>query len=93
MIDAIHATGDIKKFQIYEGTSLLLTVPIAYLALEFYHISPEIVMCIYLFVELFTQGIRIWIVLSKYLFPIVVILEKSYIRLVYLLCLLLFHSS
>ena len=31
-----------KEFQIYEGTSLLLTVPIAYLALEFYHISPEI---------------------------------------------------
>ena len=28
-------------------------------------ISGEIVMCIYLFVELFTQGIRIWIVLSK----------------------------
>lgn len=23
MIDAIHATGDIKKFQIYEGTSFI----------------------------------------------------------------------
>ena len=55
MIDAIHATGDIKKFQIYEGTSLLLTVPIAYLALEFYHISQKL-SCVSTFLLNFYTG-------------------------------------
>lgn len=64
-IAAIHATGDIKKFQIYEGTSLLSVVPIAYLLLKLVHISPEMVMMVYFFVEMVTQGIRMWIVLPK----------------------------
>ena len=65
MIGAIHATGDIKKFQIYEGSSLLLVVPIAYVLLKCCKISPEMVMLVYLCVELFTQCIRVWIVLPK----------------------------
>lgn len=47
LIAAIHATGDIKRFQIYEGTSLLSVVPIAYILLKTLHISPEIVMITY----------------------------------------------
>lgn len=65
LINAIHATGDIKRFQILEGTSLLLTLPIAYFLLKFLHITPEAVMLTYLFVEIFTQIIRIWVVLPK----------------------------
>ena len=65
LINAIHATGDIKKFQIYEGTSLLLALPIAYLLLKFMNVSSEIVMITCFIVELFTQLIRIWIVLPK----------------------------
>lgn len=65
LIIAIHATGDIKKFQLYEGTSLLTVVPIAYILVKFLHISPEIVMLVYLLVEAFTMCIRIWIVLPK----------------------------
>ena len=65
LINAIHATGDIRKFQIYEGTSLLLTLPIAYIILKFSDVSPEIVMVTCFAVELFTQFIRIWIVLPK----------------------------
>lgn len=65
LINAIHATGDIRKFQIYEGTALLMVIPIAYALLKWKHISPEAVMLVYFFVELFTQGIRVWIVLPK----------------------------
>ena len=63
--NAIHATGDIKKFQIYEGTSLLMVLPIAYILLKFFDISPEMVMLVYLFVQLFTQYIRVRIVLPR----------------------------
>lgn len=65
LIAGIHATGDIRKFQIFEGTSLLTVVPIAFFFLKFFQISPESVMLIYLCIEFITQGIRIWIVLPK----------------------------
>lgn len=65
LLSAIHATGDIKKFQIYEGSALLSIVPIAYVLLKVYHITPEAVMWVYFGVALITQGIRIWIVLPK----------------------------
>lgn len=65
LLNAIHATGDIKKFQIYEGTSLLSIVPIAYILLKLYNITPEAVMWIYWGIALITQCIRIWIVLPK----------------------------
>ena len=65
LINAIHATGDIKKFQLYEGTSLLTVLPIAYILLKFFKISPEAVMLVYLIVQLFTQYIRMRIVLAK----------------------------
>lgn len=65
LVTSIHATGDIKKFQIYEGTSLLTVVPISYILLKFFHISAEAVMAVYIFVEIFTQLIRVWIILPK----------------------------
>lgn len=65
LIVGIHATGDLRKFQLFEGTSLLTVVPIAYFLLKVYHISPEMVMITYLCIELITQGIRVWIVLPK----------------------------
>ena len=65
MISAIHATGDIKKFQIYEGSTLLLIVPTAYVLLKIWNISPEMVMMVYVVVELFAQCVRVWIVLPK----------------------------
>lgn len=65
LIAGIHATGYIRKFQLFEGTSLLTIVPIAYFLLKVYHISPEMVMLVYLCVEIITQTIRVWIVLPK----------------------------
>ena len=61
LIISIHATGDLRKFQLFEGTSLLTVIPISYFLLKVYHISPEMVMITYLCIEFFTQ----WIVLPK----------------------------
>lgn len=65
LVTSIHATGDIKKFQIYEGTALLTVVPISYFLLKFFEISAEAVMMVYIFVEIFTQFVRVWIILPK----------------------------
>lgn len=55
----------LKKFQLYEGTVLLLIVPIAYLLLKFWHVEAEVVFWVYFLIEFVTQIFRIWIVLPK----------------------------
>lgn len=67
---AIHATGDIKRFQIAEGTSLLATLPLAYVAYKLWHCTPETIYAIYVAVEAFTQGVRIAIVYPRVGIPI-----------------------
>lgn len=62
---AIHATGDIKKFQIVEGSLLLTVVPIAYVLLKFFAISSEMVFVVYLIIETFVQFVRVWIVYPR----------------------------
>lgn len=63
IITAVHATGRLKWFQIYEGTSLLMIVPMAYIALNFFDLPPEAVFIIHIIIEILTQGIRLKIVL------------------------------
>jgi len=75
LIASVHATGDLKRFQLWEGTILLLVVPIAYLLLCYFRISPTIVMCVYLIMEVIAQFLRIWIVL-----PMVHLSYKKYIK-------------
>ena len=65
LINAIHATGDIKKVQTYVATIPLMILPLAYILLKYFDISPEMVMLVYLFVQLFTQYIRVRVVLPK----------------------------
>ena len=69
LLNAIHATGDIKKFQIYESVCLLLVLPIAYIFLKWYDVSPEIVMIIYLIIQFVTQIVRMLIVLPRISMP------------------------
>lgn len=63
IIVSVHATGRLKKFQMIEGTMLLMIVPIAYLLLKFISIPPEYVFMVHIFVELMTQYARLRIVL------------------------------
>lgn len=60
---SVHATGRLKKFQIIEGTMLLLIVPIAYFLLKYLNVLPECVFVVHIIVELLTQYARIRIVL------------------------------
>lgn len=85
VIVAVQATGNLKRFQIAEGVLLLLTIPVAYLLLKYFHLSANGVIVVYLVIEFFTQFVRVWIVypmvklepkkyLSKILLPIVTVL-------------------
>lgn len=63
IVVSVHATGKLKKFQLIEGTMLLTIVPIAYILLKFFEISPEYVFVVHIVVELCTQYARLRIVL------------------------------
>lgn len=59
-----QAEGNIRKFQLYEGTVLLMIVPISYFTLKLYSI-PELVFVVHFVFELISGFIRIKIVLPK----------------------------
>jgi len=63
LIQAINATGKIKKFQIIEGSLLLLSVPVVYIELKIFHLSLVAAMVSYMIIEYITQIMRILIVL------------------------------
>lgn len=62
---AIHATGDIKKFQLVEGGCLLTILPISWILLKFFHVPSEIVILVYVVVEVLTQFVRVYLVYPK----------------------------
>ena len=70
LIASVHATGNLKRFQLWEGTTLLMVVPIAYLLLRLFHVNPMVVMSVYLVLEIVAQIIRVWIVLPMIQMPI-----------------------
>ena len=65
----MNATGILKKFQLVEGSMLLMIVPIAYICLKFFHIRPEGVFVVHICVEICTQIARLVIVLPMISFP------------------------
>lgn len=75
LIHAINATGNIRRFQIIEGTILLLAVPIAYIELKFFNFTLQEMMVSYLCIEYAAQVARIWIVL-----PSVKLQYKTYFK-------------
>lgn len=75
IIVSVHATGKLKKFQIIEGTMLLMIVPIAYLLLKVFGITPEIVFVVHIIVEICTQYARVRIVL-----PMIQMKLRIYLR-------------
>ena len=73
---ASQATGNIKKFQMVEGSTLLLIVPIAYLMLKVY-LVPEIVFVVHFIIAIIVQIFRV--LLLKGMIGLVV---GEYLRLV-----------
>jgi len=62
VIIAVHATGNLKQFQIIEASLLLTTLPLAYIMLKFFDISADAVLFVYMGVEFVTQFVRVAIV-------------------------------
>ena len=84
---SVNATGILKKFQLVEGSMLLMIVPIAYICLKFFHIRPEGVFVVHICVEICTQIARLVIVLPMINFPMKDYLS-SIIRPVFIVLLL-----
>ena len=59
-----QAEGNIKKFQLYECTLLLLIMPVSYIVLKMWQI-PILVFIVHLVIELVAQFVRIAIVIPK----------------------------
>jgi len=63
ILTALHATGQIRKFQIVESSMLLSIVPIAYLLLKLFGIPPEYVFVVHITIEMITQYVRLYMIL------------------------------
>lgn len=71
---AIHATGDIKKFQLWEATTLLLIIPLAYVVLQL-GFMIETVFIVQLIIFIIVQFERVFIVC-----PRINMATKRYVR-------------
>ena len=62
---SIHASGDIKRFQIIEGGCLLMILPISWILLKYFNVSSEVVILVYVLVEVLTQFVRVYLVYPR----------------------------
>jgi O-antigen/teichoic acid export membrane protein len=76
-----QAEGNIKKFQIYECSLLLMIVPLSYIILKITHV-PKSIFYVHLTIELIAQVIRIAIVLPKVEMKIKAYLTGIYFRVI-----------
>lgn len=67
---ALLATGDIRNVQLIESVLLLSVVPVAYICLKLFHISPVMVFVIYFIIEFLTQFVRVVLIYPKVRIPI-----------------------
>ena len=62
---AVQATGDIKKYQLIEGSMGLLILPIAYICLKVFNAGPISVFWVLVIMEFITVLVRIYIGVRK----------------------------
>lgn len=79
--DAINATGSIKQYQLVEGGTLLLIVPIAYVAVKLGS-NPIYVFLVQFVVAYIVQILRLFLVCHKIHMPIRVYCQKVIYRIV-----------
>lgn len=79
---AIHATGDIKKFQVLESCLLLSILPIAYVLIRFFDVSPVWVLGVYVVVECLTTIVRIVVSYDKINLSVRLFYTKVFIPIV-----------
>lgn len=84
---AVHATGRLKVFQIWEGCILLTIVPISYFMLKQGH-QPEIVFIVHLVVAILAQIASVIIIC-----PMIKMAKTKYLKNVALKCLIVLVLS
>lgn len=82
----IHATGNLKKYQLIEGGLLLSVLPIVYICLKYLEISPIQVFIIYFIIEVMTQAARIMIVCPEIHMGIKTYCNKVLLPIILTLC-------
>ena len=78
IIVAVHAVGNIKKFQIYESLVLFMIIPVAYIQLRVFNMSAEAVLLMYIVVQILAQIVRLAIVL-----PMIKMSIKDYVMQIF----------
>lgn len=86
LFQVIHAEGNIRNFQIVEGGTLILILPICYILLKFFYVSPIIPYYVLFILELVAQCVRM-----AYALPIAEYRLIDYVREIILptMCVLL----
>lgn len=82
IITSVHATGRVKKFQLYESSILLMILPISYISLKFFNAKPESVFIIHIIIEIIAQCIRLKIVLPMIKFDFSIYLKDVLFKIV-----------
>lgn len=75
LFQVIHAEGHIRNFQIVEGSTLILILPICYLLIKYHNVSPIIPYFVLLILELIAQCIRLAFALPIVKYPL-----RDYVR-------------
>lgn len=92
LIMSINATAQIKKFQIFESSFLLLAVPICYICLKINSSTPVIVYLVCFLIEALALFVRIFLTLPKIQLSILVYFKDVIFRvfpvaiLCYIIC-------
>lgn len=76
-----QAEGNIKKFQLYECTILLMIVPVSYFMLKIWHI-PILVFVVHLVIDNIAQVVRMKIVLPKIDMTMGTYVKNIYFRII-----------
>lgn len=84
MIVSVHATGKLKKFQLWEGTGLLLIVPVAYFVLKMGY-KPEAVFIVHFIISVIIQGLRVYIIAPMIGMSILKYFKEVILRVIYVI--------
>ena len=82
IITSVHATGRLKKFQLYESSILLMILPISYISLKFFDTRPISVFIIHILIEIIAQYIRLKIVLPMIKFDLGVYVKEVLFKII-----------
>lgn len=78
----VQATGNIRKFQLVVGTTMLTILPLSYVAVKFLEMPPETVFYISIIVSFLSQMLRMWFVYRQTGLKMSVYLTKAVLPII-----------